>query len=413
MLAADDNAAPQESAAPAVAAVPAPAAAAAEASAVPAPAAAAPEASAEPVHSAPAAALPADPVGDAPAAPSSDVAASPPLVEATALPSAGGEAAPTAAPVGSETAEAQPESAPDAAGDNSGGGGGLMGRIKENVGRVSEMQSVKKSMEFVVDTSKAVGQKVSESERVQQGVEFVKKKTAELAESERVQRGLGMAKDTAKAVSEKTHKGLEVVSEKTQMGLEYAREKTRAVREGAGTVWEKGRGSIQRAKASVGKVAWRGSARETLDMAAQEEQWRGIKVQGAEEISVPARTEHTSAYYVPKGSTLRWTFRVKDHDIGFGVRMRVQEWGGSREEEVLGIERYDSNDTISGSWVADENRTIVLAFDNRYSRLRSKTVAFLVGTEKPPVFAEPPTEATMSTSSSTTEVPPAEPKPIV
>merc|ERR1712186_61720 len=113
-------------------------------------------------------------------------------------------------------------------------------------------------------------------------------------------------------------------------------------------------------------------------------------------LSVPARTEHTSAYHVSKGSTLRWTFRVKEHDIGFGVRMRVQQWGGARADEVLAVERYDSADTISGSWVADEDRTMVLAFDNRYSRLRSKTVAYIVGTEKPPIYVEPPSEAQSS-----------------
>merc|ERR1712151_1407192 len=99
------------------------------------------------------------------------------------------------------------------------------------------------------------------------------------------------------------------------------------------------------------------------------------------------------------GSTLRWTFRVKEHDIGFSVRMRVQVWGGSREDTVLDMERYDSVDTISGSWVADEDRTMVLAFDNRYSRLRSKTVAYIVGTEKPSVFTEPlPEEAVASST---------------
>merc|ERR1712203_960809 len=149
--------------------------------------------------------------------------------------------------------------------------------------------------------------------------------------------------------------------------------------------------------------AWKGSARDTLDIAAREEQWKDIKVQGAEELSVPARTEHTSAYHVSKGSTLRWTFRVKEHDIGFGVRMRVQQWGGSREDEVLAVERYDAADTISGSWVADEDRTMVLAFDNRYSKLRSKTVAYIVGTEKPPVFTEPAPEASASAASAQEE----------
>merc|ERR1712093_437882 len=127
----------------------------------------------------------------------------------------------------------------------------------------------------------------------------------------------------------------------------------------------------------------RGSAQDTLDSALRTEQWHTIRIQGAEELAIPARTEHTSCYHVSKGSTLRWNFRVKDHDVGFGVRMRVQEWGGSREEEILGIERYDKADTVSGSWVADENRTLVLVFDNRFSKFRSKTVAYIVGMQRP------------------------------
>lgn len=236
------------------------------------------------------------------------------------------------------------------------------------------MESVQKGVQFVMDKSK----QVAENERVQQSVDFVRKKTTELAESERVQKGLEKAKETAK-----------VVGEKTSQGLEIAREKTKAMREGSVAVWQRGRGTIQKVRTNVGTMAWRGSAKDTLDIAKREEEWKNIRVQGAEELSVPARTEHTSAYHVSKGSTLRWTFRVKDHDIGFGVRMRVQEWGGSKEEEVLPVERYDAADTISGSWVADEDRTMILSFDNRYSRLRAKTVAYIVGTEKPPVFTEP------------------------
>merc|ERR1719356_75975 len=237
------------------------------------------------------------------------------------------------------------------------------------------MESVQKGVQYIVDKSKVVQQKVSESERVQQSVEFVRKKTTELAESERFQKTVEKAKDTAKAVGEKTTQGIEI-----------AKEKTKALREKAGEVWQRGGGSISKVRSSVSTMSWKGNARDTLDIAAREESWKNIRVQGAEEMAVPARMEHTSAYHVAKGSTLRWTFRVKEHDIGFGVRMRVQEWGGAREDEVLAVERYDCQDTISGSWVADEDRTIILAFDNRYSRLRAKTVAFIVGPEKPPVF---------------------------
>jgi len=282
------------------------------------------------------------------------------------------------------------------------------GKIFEKLkGKVTENETLMKGVGFVVDKSVAVGQTVvdksiavGQNERVQQSVEFVKKKTTELAESEKLQKGLDMAKETAKTVSEKT-----------QQGFDYAKEKTKAMRDGANTVWAQGRGSIQKVRSSVGnKLAWKGSARDTLDMAAREEQWMGIKVQGAEEISVPARTEHTSAYHVARGCTLRWTFRVKDYDIGFGVRVRVQVWGGSKEEEVLPVERYDNVDTVSGSWVADADRTMVLAFDNRYSKLRSKTVAYIVGIERPPVSIPAPQEEVGASSSSTplpVETPPA------
>lgn len=295
--------------------------------------------------------------------------------EATVAPAAPAapSPAPTAEPDASDTADpavpaaaASADPPEEAANEHEAEGteGGLLGRLREKVAptvqRVAEMESVQRGVERI----KEVSHRVAENEKVQQGVE-------------KVQKGLEVAKDTGK-----------VVMEKTQQGIEVVKEKTREWRAGAGTVWEKGRGSIQRIRTEgVSALAWRGSAKDTLAM---EEQWKDIKVQGAEELSVPARTEHTCAYHVSKGSTLRWTFRVKDYDIGFAVRMRVQVWGGSQEEEVLAMERYDNNDTISGSWVADEDRTLVLAFDNRYSKLRSKTVAYIVGTEKPPVFVEEP-----------------------
>merc|ERR1712062_573618 len=69
--------------------------------------------------------------------------------------------------------------------------------------------------------------------------------------------------------------------------------------------------------------------------------------------------------------------------------IRVQQWGGAQEEDLLSVERYDDTDTVSGSWVADESRTVVLVFDNSYSKLRSKCVAYIVGIEKPHEEATP------------------------
>jgi hypothetical protein len=243
---------------------------------------------------------------------------------------------------------------------------GLLGlgakMLKTKTAELKESEKVQKGISYVKDKATAVAQ----HEKVQQSVDFAKRKAAEVSESERFQKGV----------------------EKTKEAIDIAKEKTKVLQEKVGNVWQAGRGSISKVRAKANNMSWKGSARDTLDIAAREEQWKGIKVQGAEELTVPARTEHTCCYHVSKGSTLRWTFRVKDNDIGFGVRMRVQQWGGSREDEVLPVERYDCADTVTGSWVADEDRTIVLVFDNRFSKLRSKTVAYFTGTEKPPFFVE-------------------------
>merc|ERR1719162_2191013 len=171
--------------------------------------------------------------------------------------------------------------------------------VKSKGAEIADNEKVRASVQFVKDKATVVSDKVKESEKVQASVAYVKTKATEISESERVRKSVDMAK-----------------------------EKSKGLREGAGNVWESGRGSISRVRSNVSNLAWKGSAKDTLDIAAREEQWKGIKVQGAEEISVPARTEHTCCYHVSKGSTLRWTFRVKDNDIGFGVRMRVQQWGG-------------------------------------------------------------------------------------
>jgi len=204
--------------------------------------------------------------------------------------------------------------------------------------------------------------------RVKQGVELVKGKTKDLMESEAAQRSIEFAKDTAKTVTDSTQKS-----------FDFAKDKTNAVREGASSVWEQGRGSVELARGAAAST-WR-SAKQTLEV--REEEWRNARIQGSEVATVPPRTEHTCVYHVAKGSTFRWTFRVKEYDIAFSIRMRVQVWGGSQEEDILAPDRYDGSDVISGNWVASEDRTLVLAFDNRYSKLRGKTIAYLVGVEKP------------------------------
>lgn len=128
---------------------------------------------------------------------------------------------------------------------------------------------------------------------------------------------------------------------------------------------------------------WKGSAANTLGVEVKAGLWKDIKVKGAEEMVIEARKEHTSAYHVEKGQLLRWTFRVKERDLGFGVRMRVMADGGAKEEEILPVEKFDDQETISGSYFCQETNNLVLVFDNSYSKLRSKTVAYMVGVETP------------------------------
>lgn len=244
-----------------------------------------------------------------------------------------------------------------------------------------------------------------EDERVKQSVELIKAKTKEIVESEKVQQAAQYVKDKTKEIgeSESFQKGYEIAKDTTVKGVEIAKATPAAVVSGAKGTWERGKGEIKRAKAIVNAQTWRGSVHDTLDIAAQDEEWKGLKVQGADELAVPARTEHTCSFFVNKGSTLRWTFRVQDFDIGFSVRKRIQEWGGSREDNILALERYEHTDTISGSWVLEEDCMLVVGFDNTHSLLRSKTVAYIIGTHSGPslsaqvladIGATPPTTPT-------------------
>jgi len=214
----------------------------------------------------------------------------------------------------------------------------------------------------------AAGQQVLESERVQKGVEYAKQTAQQVAESEKVKRGLEMAGDASQAVKEQT----QVVVETAQKGAVQAK-----------TMWTSGKGEISRAKEVLKTGAWRGKAAETLDIQKREE-WQRVKVKGSEEVTISARSEYTTSYFVKAGHKIMWTFRVQSLDVNFVLRRRVmKEIGGSMEEDLLPPEKYDDTETCTGSWVAEEDTNVILAFDNSYSVMRSKTVAYLVGVESP------------------------------
>uniref|UniRef100_A0A7S4PWY4 GOLD domain-containing protein n=1 Tax=Alexandrium monilatum TaxID=311494 RepID=A0A7S4PWY4_9DINO len=257
------------------------------------------------------------------------------------------------------------------------GSGGFLGKVKarasETARGVMGNQQVQAGVGFVKDASKVI------SDQGHQGIKMVKGKTKELAESKEVKKGIGFVKDKTKEFKE-----LGVVKNTTKEFKELGA----AVAETADLMsrrWGAGGGEVERRPATV----WRGGAgvagaREMLGLDSPGEPWKNTEIQAIEEITIPARGVHTIAHAVSKGSRLRWVFCVKEHSVEFGVRTRAFRAGeGSIEEEVLPLTKYGCTETIQGSWVADENWTVDLLFDNRTSVLRPKCVAYAVGVEPP------------------------------
>jgi len=263
---------------------------------------------------------------------------------------------------------------------------GAVTNVKETAGKVAEkVGETKENLKTKVgETREKIGEKVSEKwEKAKENEKFAKvvEKTGETYEKGKEKVGAAYEK-----TKEKTGEVYEKAKERTTEVYEKGKEKLGDTKKKAEEIWQSGKGKIVKIKHKIGEEGWlRGNAKETL--LAREDaalKWKDIKIRGAEEISVAARNEYTTAYFIEQGTLLQWSFRVQEKDIGFGVRVRkMQDFGGSVEEDILPVEKFDNADTVEGSWIADEDRTIVLVFDNKYSILRSKTVAYLVGTTKP------------------------------
>ncbi|CAD7977146.1 unnamed protein product [Amoebophrya sp. A25] len=255
----------------------------------------------------------------------------------------------------------------------------------EGVGaRVSNMVSYlsEKGTEIIDKTKEKTKEgyaKAMENERVAalaektqtlaaQATEKAKGKYAEAMELERVKLALEKGQEYKEKIGERAAEYKEKIGEKTSELKSKLEEKTSEYRDKAKeakektaektkALWKRGKGKIVKVRNEMG-LAWGKTAQEILlqkEEAAKK--WTDIKIRGAEDIVVSARSEFTTAYLVEKGTLMRWSFRVKDFDIGFGVRVRVMKDGGSVEEDVLPVERYDNVDTIEGSWVADEDST--------------------------------------------------------
>ena len=161
--------------------------------------------------------------------------------------------------------------------------------------------------------------------------------------------------------------------------------------------------ALARAKtvATMAKIAgarWREHASGALMGAAPMTEPKFLKLvqDGGEVLQIPRRTAWTQAFSLRAGASLRWEFRVQAHDLGFALRRRAMQKGGSVEVDVVDSKRFPAGVAVAGDWTAIEPCTVIAAFDNAYSLLTPKRVVakFSVNdpTPKPPTPVSSPPE---------------------
>ena len=129
--------------------------------------------------------------------------------------------------------------------------------------------------------------------------------------------------------------------------------------------------ALARAKtvATMAKIAgarWREHASGALMGAAPMTEPKFLKLvkDGGEVLLIPRRTAWTQAFSLRAGASLRWEFRVQSHDLGFALRRRAMQKGGSVEVDVVDSKRFPAGVAVAGDWTAIEPCTVVAAFDN-------------------------------------------------
>jgi phage repressor protein C with HTH and peptisase S24 domain len=100
------------------------------------------------------------------------------------------------------------------------------------------------------------------------------------------------------------------------------------------------------------------------------------KKSGCEVMEIGARQDLTTTWIVQVGDTIEWKFAVQAHDIEFHVAMRKMGDGGSTEEVVVDPIKVTCDSFAEGTWTMEESGTVVIVWDNKYSWLTGKQVAY-------------------------------------
>mmetsp|Transcript_31816 Transcript_31816/g.76981 ORF Transcript_31816/g.76981 Transcript_31816/m.76981 type:complete len:474 (+) Transcript_31816:96-1517(+) len=216
-------------------------------------------------------------------------------------------------------------------------------------------------MKYVKD----VASKVAQNETVKSQVDRLQQATTNI--SQVTTEFVGQAKDRIGAVLKK---------EQTEGGVMDSADAVKDDRRGkyAGWILE----TVKTKGAAVFYLARRGtgsSEEAPFDVARKQPRM--------EVIDIAARTDLKTTFNVQAGDTLKWTMAIKSHDVSFKVMMRkMMDVGGSDDEELVPCIKVDSTSVGEGTYTVQESGTVVLIWDNGYSMMRSKTVAYRAWVER-------------------------------
>lgn len=108
--------------------------------------------------------------------------------------------------------------------------------------------------------------------------------------------------------------------------------------------------------------------------------FRDMLLKGFEAVEIGCGQKWSNSFVVERGDTIMWEFFVLNHDVDFRVARRVMGDGGSFEVDIpaLSVHRCSSGPLRGAHVVKEDHASYVFAFDNTYSWLRPKNVAYRI-----------------------------------
>ena len=102
-----------------------------------------------------------------------------------------------------------------------------------------------------------------------------------------------------------------------------------------------------------------------------------LSAAGATEKTIAIYKSHTQTFTIPAGSAFVWKARVKKFDIGFAVREQIKE--NDPPVDIQEYSKHRSESQIEGQLAPTTRaRTIILVFDNSYSKIQRKQIVYWV-----------------------------------